>query len=120
MSLIYFVLEFFAAWENLIPSAIIVPVACLLLVLFARRRKIGSPAMQSFLASVIAGWLIFAAFLLSVLGLSRDLVVLAGDPFFWTGLGLSTLLAWPVVWMVAMILHRRQRRAELRDTSAFE
>ena len=119
-SVLYFVVEFFAAWENLIPAVVMIPVACLLLALFARRRRIGSPLVQSLLASAIAACLIFAAFLLSALGLSRDLMNLAGDPFFWVGLGLSTLLAWPVVWFVAIMLRQGQRRAEVRDTSAFE
>lgn len=120
MSIIYFVLEFFAYWENLIPAAIMAPVACLFLALFARRRTIGSPVMHSLLATAIAASLIFSVFPLFAHGFSRELLVLAGDPLIWVGLGFSTLLAWPVVWMVAMILHRRQRRAELRDTSAFE
>ncbi len=120
MSLVYFIVEFFAAWENLIPAAIMVPVACLLLALFARRRRIGSAAVQSLLASLISACLIFAAFLFAALGLSPDIIALAGDSFFWVGLGLSTLLAWPVVWLLALVLRRRQHRAEVRDTSAFE
>lgn len=120
MEMLYFVVEFFADWRNLIPSAVIGVIASLAILLWARHRMLSNPVLTSLLLTSICTFLVFGALLLSAGISDRQVFVVFNEALFWTGLAFSTLLAWPVALLVALGLRRRQRMTKSSDTSAFQ
>jgi hypothetical protein len=110
MELVSFAAEFVSDASNYAPVAVVTVLGGLILALISTRRAIASPVSFSLVADVLAGSLILGV---AVFVWSEELPLILPEPLFWAGIGLTLAIAWPGLWVFALLLRRRQERREL-------
>ena len=106
MELAIFAAEFVSDPYNYIPVLAVGISGGVLLVFASTRWAISSPLSMSLAADAVAGTVLMAA---ASFFWSEDLSLIVAEPLFWVGLGLTLAIAWPALWVLALLLGRAQQ-----------
>lgn len=107
MELAIFAAEFVSGPANYVPVLAVVILGGLFLALVSTRQAITSSVSISMSADAFAGMVMLAA---AFFIWDEELPLVLPEPLFWVGFALTLAIAWPILWALALVLRRIQRR----------